>query len=81
MTQTPQCETCGEFMYRGKKFNMRKEDVHGCVKYVHACVPLLCVFTYNIYVCICLRVRICARVRAAFVCVYICAMRVCVVGR
>lgn len=24
-----QCETCGEFMYRGKKFNMRKEDVHG----------------------------------------------------
>jgi hypothetical protein len=24
-----QCNTCGEFMYRGKKFNSRKEDVFG----------------------------------------------------
>ncbi|CAM9627976.1 unnamed protein product [Choristocarpus tenellus] len=24
-----QCTTCGEFMYRGKKFNSRKEDCHG----------------------------------------------------
>lgn len=24
-----QCTKCGEFMYRGKKFNSRKEDVHG----------------------------------------------------
>jgi hypothetical protein len=24
-----QCISCGEFMYRGTKFNMRKEDVHG----------------------------------------------------
>ena len=24
-----QCNKCGEFMYRGKKFNTRKEDVQG----------------------------------------------------
>ncbi|CAN0065141.1 unnamed protein product [Discosporangium mesarthrocarpum] len=26
---TMQCKTCGTFMYRGKKFNSRKEDCHG----------------------------------------------------
>ena len=24
-----QCNTCGEYMYRGKKFNSRKEDIQG----------------------------------------------------
>ncbi|GAB5362687.1 hypothetical protein AAMO2058_000819200 [Amorphochlora amoebiformis] len=24
-----QCQTCGEYMYRGKKFNARKEDMYG----------------------------------------------------
>lgn len=23
------CKTCGNFMYKGTKFNTRKEDVHG----------------------------------------------------
>jgi hypothetical protein len=45
-----QCEKCGEFMYRGKKFNSRKEDVHG--------EDYLGIRKYRFYIK-CVRARVC----------------------
>lgn len=49
------CKTCGNFMYKGTKFNMKKEDVLG-ESYLGIQVRAHVPCAYGVMLCICMQV-------------------------